>query len=84
MEWSFCLKEKSDLPCPASQSVALPSDVQILCDYMPYPVFDSSDWGDNRDYCNYCTAYERLTCVDELSLLYCDGDSASMLLVTPG
>ena len=94
-------------PFRAKNDHPLPSDVRILCDYMPYPVFDSSDWGDNRDYCNYffkagrfdasemdwvsgmpitdnySKAHERLTCVDELSLLYCDGDSDSMLLVTP-
>ena len=28
-------------------------DVHILCNYEPYPIFDSSDWGDDRTYCNY-------------------------------
>ena len=85
----------------------LPDNLHVLCNYMPYPIFDSSDWGDNREYCNYfftkdcfssskiariqaiparsnfCKAHEQLTCVNELPLLYCDGDKTSMLLVTP-
>ena len=27
--------------------------LHILCNYEPYPIFDSSDWGDDRTYCNY-------------------------------
>lgn len=30
-----------------------PKSIHVLCDYMPYPVFDSSDYGDNRIYRNY-------------------------------
>lgn len=29
------------------------NDIHILCDYEPYPIFDSSDLGDDRKYCNY-------------------------------
>ena len=28
-------------------------DIHILCDYEPYPIFDSYDLSDNRDYNNY-------------------------------
>ena len=28
-------------------------DVHILCNYEPYPIFDSSDWGEDRTYCNF-------------------------------
>ena len=27
--------------------------LRILCNYEPYPIFDSSDWSDGRTFCNY-------------------------------
>lgn len=31
----------------------LPDGIHVLCDYEPYPKFDSYDWGDDRIYGNY-------------------------------
>lgn len=28
-------------------------DVHVLCYYEPFPIFDSSDWGEDRTYCNF-------------------------------
>ena len=40
-------------PYRANRYHHLPGDVHVLCNYEPYPIFDSSDLGDDRDYCNY-------------------------------
>ena len=40
-------------PFPAGGHHHRPGDVHVLCNYEPYPIFDSSDWGDDRTYRNY-------------------------------
>lgn len=32
---------------------ALHDGIHVLCDYEPYPIFDSYDWGEDRIYANY-------------------------------
>ena len=38
---------------PSRRRESRSDPVQILDNYEPYPIFDSSDWGDDRDYSNF-------------------------------
>lgn len=40
-------------PRPSRRLQSSFDPIQILCNYEPYPIFDSSDWCDDRIYSNY-------------------------------
>lgn len=40
-------------PRPSKNRPSRTDTLQILCNYEPYPIFDSSDWGDDRIYSNF-------------------------------
>lgn len=40
-------------PRPSKSRQSRADSLQILCNYEPYPIFDSSDWGDDRIYSNF-------------------------------
>lgn len=40
-------------PRPSKRRQPRFDSAQILCNYEPYPIFDSSDWGDDRIYSNF-------------------------------
>lgn len=50
IDW-FMRGEREAHPSRRRESRSAP--IQILDNYEPYPIFDSSDWGDDRDYCNF-------------------------------
>ena len=53
------IHQRSERYCFKTNNYTILNGIHILCNYEPYPTFDSFDSADNREYCNYFFLYRR-------------------------